>query len=130
MMRPKIHSYVSMQVPLVSGQYSCSMMVLPSSLWESYVDGCGEEVLPNRTRSIGSGMGLRRFHIYLYGKEFVLYTDHKPLEVIYSPKSKPPRIERWALRLQPYKFRVVHMPGKTNPADVLSRLPLEGQPNH
>ena len=70
-----------------------------------------------------------RFHIYLYGKLFTLYTDHKPLELIYSPKSKlPPRIERWALRLQPYTFKVVHMAGKTNPADVLSRLPLENQP--
>ena len=36
-----------------------------------------------------------QFHIYLYGKQFTLYTDHKPLEIIYSPKSKPPlRIER------------------------------------
>jgi len=70
-----------------------------------------------------------RFHIYLYGKLFTLYTEHKPLELIYSPKSKlPPRIERWALRLQPYTFKVVHMAGKTNPADVLSRLPLENQP--
>ena len=70
-----------------------------------------------------------RFHIYLYGKLFTLYTDHKPLEIIYSPKSKPPpRIERWALRLQPYTFKVVHMAGKTNPADVVSRLPLENQP--
>lgn len=57
--------------------------------------------------------------------------DHKPIEVIYSPKSKPPfRIERWALRLQPYKFKVIHMPVKTNPADFLSCLPLQGQPNH
>ena len=70
-----------------------------------------------------------RFHIYLYGKPFTLYTDHKPLEIIYSPKSKlPPRIERWALRLQPYRFTIVHMAGKTNPADVLSRLPLDNQP--
>ena len=70
-----------------------------------------------------------RFHIYLYGKLFTLYTDHKPLEVIYNLKSKPlPPIERWALRLQPYTFNVVHIAGKTNPADVLSRLPLENQP--
>ena len=70
-----------------------------------------------------------RFHIVLYGKLFTLYTDHKPLELIYSPKSKlPPRIERQALRLQPYTFKVVHMAGKTNPADVLSRLLLENQP--
>ena len=72
---------------------------------------------------------MKGFHIYLYGKQFTLYTDHKPLEIIYSPKSKPPpRIERWALRLQPYQFNIVHMAGKTNPADVLSRLPLENQP--
>ena len=30
------------------------------------------------------------FHIYLFGQEFKLYTDHKALEVIYSPRSKPP----------------------------------------
>ena len=70
-----------------------------------------------------------RFHIYLYGKPFTLYTDHKPLEIIYSPKSKPPPwIERWALCLQRYQFNIVHMVGKTNPTDVLSRLPLENQP--
>ena len=52
-------------------------------------------------------------------------SDHKPLEVIYSPTSKPPaRIERWGLRLQPYTFRLQYSPGATNPADMLSRLPL------
>ena len=72
--------------------------------------------------------GCEKFHLYLYGTEFKLFTDHKPLEFIYSPKGKPPpRIERWALRLQPYRFKVIHMPGKTNPADVLSRLPIRAQ---
>ena len=30
-----------------------------------------------------------RFHVYLYGIEIELCTDHKPLETIYSTKSKP-----------------------------------------
>ena len=48
---------------------------------------------------------------------------HKPLEAIYAPKSKScARIERWVLRLQPYEFKVIHLPGKNNMADPLSRL--------
>lgn len=46
------------------------------------------------------------FNMYLYGTEFELYTDHKPLECIYTPKSKPcARIERWHLRMQPYTYK-------------------------
>ena len=61
--------------------------------------------------------GCEKFHLYLYGTTFDIYTDHKPLEIIYGPTSKPPaRIERWGLRLQPYKFRVMYSPGIGNPA--------------
>ena len=66
----------------------------------------------------------------LHGKPFTLYTDRKPLKFIYSPKSKPsPRIEGWALRLQPYTFEVVNMAVETNPADVLSTLPPDNHPS-
>lgn len=67
---------------------------------------------------------MEHFHMYLYGKnEFELVTDHKPLEVIFSARSKPcARIERWILRLQSYNYKVIYKPGKTNIADPLSRL--------
>lgn len=66
---------------------------------------------------------VEHFHIFLYGKRFELITDHKPLEVIFGPKSKPcARIERWVMRLQSYDYKIVYQPGKTNIADSLSRL--------
>ena len=67
---------------------------------------------------------VEKFHIYLYGAEFDMLTDHKALEVIYSPKGKPSaRIERWSLRLQPYRMNIKYRPGANNPADFLSRSP-------
>ena len=61
--------------------------------------------------------------MYLYGVEFTLLTDHKPLEVIYSTNSRnSAKIERWVLRLKPYRFKVQYVPGKQNIADPLSRL--------
>lgn len=44
---------------------------------------------------------VEKFHYSIAGLEFELITDHKPLEAIFKPTSKPPaRIERWLLRLQ------------------------------
>ena len=64
-----------------------------------------------------------RMNLYVYGREFELETDHKPLECIFSRTSKPSaRIERWVFRRRCHNYRVVYRPGKTNIADALSRL--------
>ena len=71
-----------------------------------------------------------RFNMYVFGREFELETDHKPLEYIYSQKSKPSaRVERRVLRLRAYHFKVVYKPGKTNIVDALSRLNCGFQSN-
>lgn len=66
---------------------------------------------------------VERLRIYLLGREFDLVTDHKPLQTVFSPASKPcARLERWLLRLQGFNYRVRYAPGKNNLADPLSRL--------
>ena len=63
--------------------------------------------------------------IWLIGSHFRIVVDNRAVMLIYSnAKSKPPaRIERWALRLTPFDFEIVHRPGVSNMADYNSRSP-------
>ena len=68
--------------------------------------------------------GCEKFHEYLYGYEFTVQNDHKPLSSILSkPLHKtPPRVQRFYLRLLKYWFSFEHKPGKQMAvADTLSR---------
>lgn len=65
---------------------------------------------------------VRKFHVYLYGVEFVLETDHEPLTFIDRAKMTNSRIMRWSLMLQSYRFRLNAIKGSDNViADYLSR---------
>ena len=69
--------------------------------------------------------GCERFHTYLFGREFVVESDHKPLESIHLKNltAAPPRLQRMLLRLQPYDLTIRYRPGKeVLLADALSRL--------
>ena len=67
---------------------------------------------------------VRKFHVYLYGKQFEIETDHYPLAYIGKTKQNNSRVMRWALSLQPYRYVVRVIRGKDNiGADFLSRCP-------
>jgi hypothetical protein len=74
--------------------------------------------------------GCEKFRCYIYGKDNVtVQTDHKPLEsILKKPLYKAsPRLQRLILRLQPYHFNVVYVPGKfMYAADTLSRAYIQG----
>ena len=77
--------------------------------------------------------GVRRFHQYLYGRPFVLVTDHRPLCKIFESKQgilpmAAAWMQRWALTLSAYQYTIEFINGTANHcADCMSRLPLSGQ---
>jgi len=73
--------------------------------------------------------GITKFQEYLYGSEFLLETDHQPLQYLRQAKFQNGRLMRWALTLQPYRFLLRAIRGRDNVgADCLSRNPLDDDP--
>jgi hypothetical protein len=75
--------------------------------------------------------GVKKFHTYLYGREFTLITDHQPLVSIFNPKkgisvTSAARMQRHAIFLSGYTYSIEYRNTKrhTN-ADGLSRFPQE-----
>ena len=62
----------------------------------------------------GNNLGNTEIRKYLYGVEFLLETDHKHLLYLQTAKVLNPRIMRWAMRLQHYRFRIVALRGQDN----------------
>ena len=72
--------------------------------------------------------GIQKFQRYLYGREFVLQTDHQSLQYLHRAKLANARVMRWALALQPYRFRIESIKGSQNVgADFLSRSDVKGE---
>ena len=63
---------------------------------------------------LGVVTGVEHFHQYLFGKQFTLYTDHKPIEnlVLKPLVDTSPRIQRLMLQLSQYHMKVQYKAGK------------------
>ena len=59
--------------------------------------------------------GAERFRTYVYGKPFVIESDHKPLEMIQLKNltAAPPRLQRMLLRIQHYNVTIKYRPGRS-----------------
>ena len=72
---------------------------------------------------------IKKFHQYLYGRHFTIFSDHKPSLGLLSESSPIPsvtaaRIQRWALLLSSYNYELRYQKGTANAnADGMSRLP-------
>ena len=73
--------------------------------------------------------GCERNRLFLLGRHFDLYNDHKALmHILNNPRANVPlRIERLTLRLQGYDFTLKHVMSEQNIADYSSRHPYRAK---
>ena len=68
---------------------------------------------------------VKHFRPYLFGRQFTLVTDHRPITWLWSIQDPGSRLTRWRLKLEEYSFKIEFKPGKYNKnADALSRIKI------
>ena len=71
----------------------------------------------------------KKFHQYLFGRHFLLYTDHKPLPGLLSEQKRilnmaATRTQRWDILLSAYNYSLKYRSSSENSnADFFSRFP-------
>ena len=72
-----------------------------------------------------------RFHEYLYGGEFAVYTDNNLLTYMLTTAKLDATGQRWIAALANYNFSLHYKSGKTNiEADALTRIPNQVEKVH
>lgn len=70
--------------------------------------------------------GIKKFRPFIFGTKFLIRSDHKPLQYLFSLKDPTSRLARIRLDLTDYDFDIEHIKGKDNvAADALSRLSFD-----
>ena len=67
------------------------------------------------------------FKVYLYGREFIVRTDHQPLQRLKNLPSPSTRLARWLLMVRQFEFKTEFVIGISNAAAYsLSRFFIYG----
>ena len=84
-----------------------------------------------RRELLGIVDSMKHFHHYLYGKHFVMRTDHAALQWLKSLKEPEGQLARWIARADQYDYDIQYRPGRVHcNADALSRRPCQSSCKH
>lgn len=70
--------------------------------------------------------GINFFKPYLYGRKFIVVTDHRPLVSLFTHKNPSSKLTRVRMDLSDYDFEIIYKKGTMNTnADALSRIKID-----
>ncbi|GBO42330.1 Retrovirus-related Pol polyprotein from transposon 297, partial [Araneus ventricosus] len=108
------------------GNEECVIAYFSKSLGKPERDYC-----VTRKELLAIVKSIEHFHHYLYGRKFLLRTDHASLRWLLNFKEPEGQIARWIQRLQEYDFEIQHRKGTSRGnADALSRRPCKESCKH
>ncbi|KAG1270478.1 hypothetical protein G6F66_013803 [Rhizopus arrhizus] len=58
---------------------------------------------------------LKKFHPFISGNPFILYTDHKALTYVHTQHAANSMMIQWLDTILDYDFKIIHRPGIQNP---------------
>ena len=100
---------------------------LPSAYYSRQLRGPEHRYSATELEALALVETVKHFAYHLYGRSFVAYTDHRPLEQLLSSTRLNPRLARLAYKLQHWLIQIRYLPGVDNTmADVLSREERDG----
>ena len=96
----------------------------PTAFASSFLNNAEVKYSTNELELLAIVWACEHFRTYLLGTRFQVLTDQKALSENYNKKSYQSRLARWADRLLPFDFEIIHVPGVTlGIVDYLSRYP-------
>ena len=95
---------------------------LPVGYYSQQLQGAQRSYSATELEGLAVLKSVMHFSHFLWGKEFTIYTDHRPLVALLKSRTLNKRLFGWLLKLMDYSFHIIYLPGSCNlDADCLSR---------
>ena len=95
---------------------------LPVAFYSKQLQGAEKAYSATELEGLAMFKAIFRFAHFLWGKQFVVWTDHKALVSLLDSRVLNKRLNGWVLKLMDFNFVVRYKPGRLNAdADGLSR---------
>ncbi|KAG5888497.1 hypothetical protein JTB14_015742 [Gonioctena quinquepunctata] len=112
-------------------QRTCTELSLPKGKFILDTDASNWDLELSYLRSRRDRRRVEHFYKYVYGRRFLLRTDHAALKWLLQFKNPEGQVARWIERLQEFDFEIEHRAGTSHKnADALSRRPCPDDCSH